>query len=96
MNQKQFQNIDKTCFLCKQETENITNEDVFPLWLQRKQKLFTEYIRLQNGTKFPYKKIKVPCCSNCNNEYLSSIENNVKGILKNNEYSDKDKDVLFS
>jgi len=91
----QTQNINNICFFCKKETDNITKEDVFPLWLQKKQKLFSEHIGLLNGTKFPYRKIKVPCCAECNNGYLSSIENKVINILDKNKLSEKDNDILF-
>ncbi len=95
MTNKAIQNINNICFLCKKQTEDITNEDIFPLWLQKKQRLFNEHIGLLNGTKFPYRKIKVPCCKKCNNEYLSSIENNVIEILRRNEFIEKDRDILF-
>ena len=92
---EQVENIDNICFLCKKETTEITKEDIFPLWLQKKQKLFSEHIGLLNGTKFPYRKIKVPCCAECNNGYLSSIENKVIDILNKNKLSEKDNDILF-
>ena len=78
---EKFNNIDNICFLCKKTTNNITKEDVFPLWLQRKQKLSSKVITLLNGTTTQYKKVKVPCCAKCNNEYLSSIESKIVKIF---------------
>ncbi|MFC6670153.1 hypothetical protein [Marinobacterium aestuariivivens] len=66
------------CFLCGSSSADITQEHIFPKWLQKKYNLWTERLTLLNRTLIQYKKLKVPCCSECNNEHLSSIENRIR------------------
>ncbi|MEU6482347.1 hypothetical protein ABZ858_36905 [Streptomyces sp. NPDC047017] len=63
------------CFLCGAGlARRRTDEHVFPQWLLRRCDLWNEKITLLNGTLMPYKQMKIPCCSTCNNEHLSRIE----------------------
>lgn len=62
------------CFLCGDELTENTEEHIFPKWLQRKFDLWNQTITLLNGTKIPYRMLKIPCCNTCNNEHLSQVE----------------------
>ena len=67
---------DDRCFLCGINMgENVTREDVFPRWLQRKHNLWNKQLILANGTQIRYSQLKIPCCPKCNNEYLSKLHN---------------------
>lgn len=65
-----------TCFLCgvRLGSRNRSLEDVFPLWLQERYKLHDQEILLVNETPIPYRQLKIPCCTACNNKHLSKIE----------------------
>lgn len=67
------------CFLCgsKLTKRNSTQEHVFPKWLLRKYGLGSAGLTLSNGVTLLYHKIKVPCCSDCNNVYLSQLERKI-------------------
>lgn len=71
------------CFLCSCEIndENRTREDVVPQWCQRSFGLRGQSaaLVLRNGTSIRYRQVLVPCCNTCNNEYLSQLENRVRG-----------------
>lgn len=64
------------CFLCGCElnSENDSDEHVFPKWLQNEFDLWNQELVLINQTSIKYKQLKIPCCKKCNNEYLSPIE----------------------
>lgn len=68
--------LDDRCFLCG-TTDNITEEHVFPTWLQNRYDLFNERLTLQNGTGIPYRQLKIPACDTCNNVHLGKIEKSV-------------------
>jgi len=71
------------CFLCGQALEDSsTDEHVFPKWLLHKYNLWDKIIYLINRTELPYRLMKIPCCSTCNNEYLSSLENEIKNAVE--------------
>lgn len=74
-------NINEICFLCKKKAE-VTEEHVFPQWLQEKYNIRNSFIVLKNGTKFRYNRLKIPCCGKCNNEILSQIENKISKLVK--------------
>lgn len=67
------------CFLCGVEldNENRTDEHVFPRWMLRRFNLFNEQLNLFNGTGIRYSALTIPCCSECNNVWLSQIEDQV-------------------
>ncbi|CUP05012.1 Uncharacterised protein [Clostridium baratii] len=62
------------CFLCGEElnSNNSTVEHVFPKWLQHKFDLWNKKLILLNGSEIQYKNLTIPCCKNCNNNYLSN------------------------
>jgi hypothetical protein len=63
------------CFLCGQEMgSEKTDEHVFPRWLLRRHDLYSQRLNLLNDTQIPYRQLKVPCCPDCNNAWLSSLE----------------------
>lgn len=70
-----------SCFLCGGTGEEITEEHVFPRWIQSKFGLETETIFLLNGTRIQYNKLRVPCCRICNNEYLSRLESKIASAV---------------
>lgn len=76
-------NIDlhSMCFLCKR-TVDVTDEHVFPQWLQRDYSLKDQFVLLKNGTKYKYSNITVPCCHDCNTKHLSAIENNISKAVR--------------
>lgn len=82
--------INKKCFFCK-INDSDSEEHVFPKWLQRKYNLWDQRLTLKNGTTFPYKDIRIPCCSDCNSIYLSKIENEVKLWLEGDSIIDEQK-----
>ena len=64
-----------SCFLCGSSVGgDRTVEHVFPKWLLHRHDLWNQKITLLNGTKMPYRELTVPCCQQCNNESLSSLE----------------------
>lgn len=65
---------DDCCFLCGTQTEQITQEHVFPKWLQQRYELWDQRIGLLNNTNIQYRNLRIPCCSTCNNEVLSRLE----------------------
>lgn len=73
-------NISDVCFLCE-STIKITQEHVFPKWLQRRFDLWNESVVLKNGTRIKYKDLKIPCCAKCNSKHLSQIESSVSSLI---------------
>lgn len=65
---------DASCFLCGTESEPITEEHVFPKWLQSRYNLWDSRVDLLNETSITYKHLKIPCCARCNNGALSRLE----------------------
>src|SRR5580704_9225452 len=72
------------CFLCgcRLGKRNATEEHIFPKWLQARFNLWNEQLTLLNGTTMPYRALRVPCCSTCNNEHLSQIEDKVRSAVE--------------
>ncbi|MDC7228382.1 MAG: hypothetical protein PQJ61_16585 [Spirochaetales bacterium] len=87
------------CFLCGTDLndKNRTDEHVFPRWLQTELDLWNQHITLLNGTTIFYRSLKIPCCSECNNKYLSTIENNIKKAFNGGyeEFIKIDENILF-
>lgn len=71
---------ENVCFLCAEQLieGSYTEEHVFPKWLQNKFNLWNQELVLLNGTPIKYKNLKIPCCSSCNNELLSELENKIR------------------
>ncbi len=72
-----LQTDDRHCFLCGADTPKITQEHVFPKWLQNRYNLWNQKIGLLNRTLIRYRELLIPCCSTCNNEDLSSLESQI-------------------
>lgn len=85
------------CFLCGSKLIKATDEHIFPKWLQHKFELWNETITLLNGSKIPYRMLKIPCCNKCNNEYLSEIEKEVSDAVNNGyeSFVSLDEDKIF-
>jgi hypothetical protein len=65
-----------TCFLCGEafsDTE-LGQEHIFAKWLQSKFNLWDRTLVLLNGTRIPYRNLKIPACAPCNNVSLSRVE----------------------
>lgn len=77
-------NITKICFLCKEE-KKLTEEHVFPQWMQTKYDLWNKFIIMKDGTKFKYGRLKIKCCKECNGIYLSQKEKEISELIKNND-----------
>ena len=71
----------ESCFLCGQECDSKTAEHIFPKWLQHKYDLWDKKLIISNGTTLPYRNLTVPCCSDCNNNKLSQLEERFKLLL---------------
>ena len=69
---------DDRCFLCgDQLTDAIRSpEHVFPAWLQHRVGLWNQEFTLLNETTIPYRQLTIPCCAECNNEYLGGLKRN--------------------
>lgn len=70
-----------SCFLCGNNCNSKTAEHIFPKWLQKRFNLWDEKLNISNGTDIPYRLLTVPCCSECNNEHLSRLEEKFKRLL---------------
>ena len=73
-----------TCFLCgaRLGIKNRSQEDIFPLWLQKRFALFDKQIILLNSTTIAYRQLKMPCCKRCNNGHLSKVERAMQAAVK--------------
>lgn len=73
------------CFLCgcKLTGKNTTEEHVFPKWLLKRYSLFNSGgLTLLNGRTQAYRKIKVPCCMECNNVHLGRLEREISSAVR--------------
>lgn len=90
---------DSCCFLCGDDLndDNRTKEHVIPKWLQRRFNLWDQKIVLLNQTTISYRQLTIPCCSECNNDYLQPLEDKIKEALENGveEIRSLDKNILF-
>lgn len=90
---------ERACFLCGMllTDHTRTDEDVFPKWLLREFNLWDARMDLLNGTSIRYAQLKIPCCSTCNNEFLSQIENTVHAayVAGFDAFIELDRDTLF-
>lgn len=77
MAEREFSDLeigDDFCFLCGSRSDQLTQEHVFPKWLQHRYNLWNQKLGLLNETEIPYKNLLVPCCATCNQEALSKLE----------------------
>jgi hypothetical protein len=65
---------DDCCFLCGTMRAPISQEHVFPKWLQHRYKLWDQRLVLLNDTAIQYRNLRIPCCATCNNQALSRLE----------------------
>jgi len=90
---------ENSCFFCGRELtpNNNSEEHVIPKWIQKKFNLWNEKMVLLNGTSIPYKSLKVPCCKECNGEFLSSVEKQVAAAIRSgvDAVRNLNKEVLF-
>lgn len=72
------------CFLCGSGIDETsrTDEHIIPKWLLREFNLWDVRIDLINGTRIPYRRLVIPCCSICNNEHLSAVEAQVEKAFR--------------
>lgn len=72
-----------SCFLCGRDLEGCKSiEHVFPRWLLRRYNLWNKRLVLLNQTDIPYRSLTIPCCQECNNHYLSRLEEEVKHAIE--------------
>ncbi len=72
---------ENACFLCG-HTDSITLEHVFPKWLQHRFNLWNQKLTLLNDTLIQYRQLTIPCCSTCNNVFLSNLEKPVSQAIE--------------
>lgn len=68
------------CFLCGGPPTAGKGEHVFPRWLQKRFDLWDQKLTLLNGTRIPYREIRVPACVDCNSRVLGKTETYVSGL----------------
>lgn len=76
-----LQTDDDSCFLCGTRNKPITQEHVFPKWLQNRYDLWNQTLSLLNETTIQYRNLQIPCCSTCNREELSRLENAISAAI---------------
>lgn len=83
---------DDSCFLCGSRNGRLTQEHVFPKWLQHRYNLWNQTLGLLNETKIRYKNLLIPCCATCNSEDLSRLETVVSAAVSSGFQSTSDLD----
>ena len=75
---------ENSCFLCGATLNeaNRTDEHVVPRWLQTRFNLWDERLILLNGTSIPYRQLTIPCCYDCNNQFLSPVERQMAAAVE--------------
>ena len=65
-----------TCFLCGKRlgSKNRADEHVISKWVLERYDLWNEDLTLLNRTSIPYRQAVIPCCYDCNNQHLQTIE----------------------
>lgn len=84
MDCEQFSKLEleeNACFLCGTKAPPITQEHVFPKWLQTRHDLWNQTLGLLNQTLIPYRSLKIPCCPICNQQDLSRLENRISSAV---------------
>ena len=73
----------EVCFLCGDglTQANRSDEHIFPRWVQRDFGIRDMTIWMLNGYRVAYRSLTIPCCTTCNNEHLSGLEQRVKRWL---------------
>lgn len=72
------------CFLCGEliTDSNRSEEHIFPKWLQNRYSLWDHTIRLINDTYIPYRKLTIPCCTECNGTHLGQMERDIREAVE--------------
>ncbi len=87
------------CFLCGDilNSDNSTEEHVYPKWLQNKFNLWNKRMDLLNGTTIKYKDLKIPCCKKCNSKMSSLFEKPIERAVNDgyDEFIKLDKNKIF-
>lgn len=73
----------ESCFLCgiSLNLNKRTDEHIFPKWLQHRFNLWDQSLRILNDSRIKYRNLKIPCCSECNNNHLSKLEKAFQKLL---------------
>ena len=87
------------CFICGEilTNENMSEEHIYPKWLQTKFNLQTKKLCLLNSTMIMYKNLKIPCCKICNNNMGKMFEKPIERAIEYgyDEFIKLDKDIVF-
>lgn len=87
------------CFLCgiNLNKGNSSDEHIFPKWLQKKFNLWDQSLTILNQTRVPYRHLTIPCCKECNGNYLSKMEKRFRSILDSRfeNLTKEDEKVVF-
>ncbi len=86
----------KRCFACGGAPSTGIGEHVIPKWLQNKFLLFDKRLTLLNGTSIPYRKLTVPCCTECNTDFLSNIEKSVEPVFHRGNVSSDEEELTLA
>jgi hypothetical protein len=74
------------CFVCGStpgnETSQVNEEHIVPLWLIRHADIASQSVTLMNGAAFMYGKYKMPICSGCNSQLGVAYEDKISQALK--------------
>jgi hypothetical protein len=73
-------NNENICFLCgtRLDNTNKTKEHIFPKWILQKFDLWKDPLKLLNDSYFNYRSATIPCCQDCNNNSLSTLEKKIQ------------------
>ncbi|ALI99238.1 hypothetical protein [Rufibacter tibetensis] len=66
------------CFLCGTRVTADQQTPVFPAWLMEKYSLGHEPLRLLDQSVVTYQDLKIPCCAQCQTQYLGPLEEKVQ------------------
>lgn len=86
------------CFLCGTTISDQNSfEHIFPKWILHKYNLWDQKLMLPNRTSITYRQLTIPCCSTCNNVYLSQVEKISKEAHESGyqEFSNLDELIIF-
>lgn len=89
--------FNRYCFLCGEFMTKPSKEHVIPQWILKTIDLYNQRAKLPNNSTFPFRKLTIPCCKECNNEDLSILEKNIKLIFEKDakSISNRDNELLF-
>lgn len=92
------ENQEVKCFLCEEVLTNKTRseEHVIPKWMQEDYQLWNHKLGLANKTPIRYRQILIPCCKECNNVHLKTMEEEFqKTIYRSNRTLDELSDLTI-